>query len=214
MIKIKKFTFNPFQVNTFILWDETKECAIIDPGCYEQYEKEQLLQFIDDERLKPVSLINTHSHIDHIIGNHFVAGKYGLKLATHEDGKRYVEHAGQSAHVYGFEGVTFIQPELFVKEGERVGFGNSSLAVIETPGHAEGSICLISEEQKFVIVGDVLFLQSIGRTDLPGGDFNLLLQNIKEKLFTLDDEYTVYCGHGPETKIGMEKVQNPFLQDL
>jgi len=214
MINIKKFAFNPFQVNTYVIFDETKECAIIDPGCYDEPEKEIINSFIAAEGLKPVVLINTHSHIDHIVGNEYISGKYGIRLTAHEDGINFISHSEKSASVYGFENAEFIEPQIFVKEGDVISFGNIHLRVIETPGHANGSICLVSEEDKFVIVGDVLFLQGIGRTDLPTGNYNQLLNSINEKLFILDDSYKVYSGHGPDTTIGFEKASNPFLVKL
>lgn len=214
MPEIKKLTFNPFQVNTFLLWDNTKECAIIDPGCYDEDEKSELRKFIEKNGLKPVVLINTHSHIDHIVGNEFVKQTWGLRVMAHTDGKRFAENAHQNAFIYGLSGVNFLTPEEHVGEGDTVRFGESELEVTETPGHADGSICLISHEENFVIVGDVLFYQGIGRTDLPTGNYDLLLKNIKEKLFTLPNNYTVYPGHGPETTIGFEKNSNPFLAKL
>jgi glyoxylase-like metal-dependent hydrolase (beta-lactamase superfamily II) len=214
MTEIKRFAFNPFQVNTYLLWDETKECAIVDPGCYEEEEKAALTGFIDEEGLKPVFLVNTHSHIDHIVGNKFISDTYGLAITAHGAGKRFAENAHQNAFIYGFSGVEFLPPQEPVKEGDKITFGNSELEVLDTPGHADGSICLVSHTDKFVIAGDVLFMQGIGRTDLPTGNYDLLLKNIKEKLFTLGNDYTVYPGHGPETTIGMEKNSNPFLMKL
>ncbi len=214
MTEIKRFTFNPFQVNTYLLWDETKECAIVDPGCYDEKEKSAITDFIEKEGLKPVVLVNTHSHIDHIVGNEFISEKYNLEITAHEAGKRFAENAHQNAFVYGFSGVGFLTPQKHLEEGDKVTFGSSELEVLDTPGHADGSICLVNHKDKFVIAGDVLFMQGIGRTDLPSGNYDLLLKNIKEKLFTLDNDYTVYPGHGPETTIGMEKNSNPFLVKL
>jgi glyoxylase-like metal-dependent hydrolase (beta-lactamase superfamily II) len=214
MISIKKFAFNPFQVNTYVLWDETKECAIIDPGCYGDEEINELTGFIEEQELKPVTLVNTHSHIDHIVGNEVIVKKYGLKIHAHNEGKRFAEHAPENAFIYGLSGVNFLIPENHIEEGDTIKFGKSELKVIETPGHADGSICLISDEQKFVIVGDVLFYQSIGRTDLPTGDYDLLMKNIRDKLFSLGEDYKVYPGHGPDTTIGLEKGSNPFLVKL
>ena len=214
MINIKKFTFNPFQVNTYILYDETKECIIIDPGCADSREQRQFNTFIESEELIPVRLLNTHSHIDHIAGNVFMSRKYGLKLEAHRDGRHFIEHSKENAFYYGFENFETILPEIHIQEGDTIRWGKSELQVIDTPGHAIGSVCFISHAQKFVIVGDVLFYQSIGRTDLPTGDYDLLIQNIRSKLLALPHEYTVYSGHGPETTIGFEAYANPFLADL
>jgi glyoxylase-like metal-dependent hydrolase (beta-lactamase superfamily II) len=213
MIHIRRFPFNPFQVNTYILWDETKECAIIDPGCYGQEEQDILTGFIRDNGLKPVRLINTHCHIDHIAGLAFVSREYGLKPEAHPDGTGFIRHAEKAGFIYGFDQLETIDPELPLNEGQVIKFGSSELHVIETPGHADGSVCFISHTDKFVITGDVLFAQSIGRSDLPTGDYDLLMKNIREKLLTLPGDYKVYPGHGPETTIGYEAYSNPFLND-
>ena len=211
MITIKKFVFNSFQVNTYVLFDETKDCVIIDAACYEDFEKEELVEYIEREGLKPVRLLYTHCHIDHILGNNFVADKYNLRLEIHRDGLPF--HKGVKNHgvAFGFDLEPLTEPGNFFKEGDKIKFGNSELEVLYTPGHADGSVCFLNRKQKFVIVGDVLFNQSIGRTDLPTGDYDLLIKSIREKLFTLPDDFTVYPGHGPETSIGFEKVNNPYL---
>jgi glyoxylase-like metal-dependent hydrolase (beta-lactamase superfamily II) len=213
MLQIRRFPFNPFQVNTYILWDETKECAIIDPGCYGTDEQEMLKGFIRDNGLKPARLLNTHCHIDHIAGLAFVNREYGLKPEAHPDGINFIRHSEKAGFIYGFDQLESIDPELPLKEGQLIQFGNSELNVIETPGHADGSVCFISHADKFVITGDVLFAQSIGRSDLPTGDYDLLIKSIREKLLTLPPDYKVYPGHGPETTIGYEAYSNPFLND-
>lgn len=212
MPNIHRFSFNPFQVNTFILWDETKECAIVDPGCYSKAEQDELRDFIRENGLKPVRLINTHCHIDHISGVAFVSREYGLKPEAHFDGIPFIRHSEKTSFIYGFDSLETTDPQLHLKEGDIIRFGNSELEVVEAPGHAAGSVCFISREGKFVITGDVLFHQSIGRTDLPTGDYDLLIRNIREKLLTLPPDYTVYAGHGPETTIGYEMYSNPFLE--
>jgi hydroxyacylglutathione hydrolase len=214
MLNIHRFPFNPFQVNTFIVWDETKECAIIDPGCYSQPEQEELKGFIAEKGLKPVRLINTHLHIDHIAGMAFASREYGLKPEAHFDGLPFIRHSEKTYFIYGFDSLETIDPQLPLAEGDIIRFGNSELEVIETPGHAAGSVCFISHSGRFVVTGDVLFHQSIGRTDLPTGDYDLLMKNIKEKLLTLPPDYKVYAGHGPETTIGYEAMSNPFLEGI
>jgi glyoxylase-like metal-dependent hydrolase (beta-lactamase superfamily II) len=214
MVNIRKFSFNPFQVNTFILWDETGECVIIDAGCSDESEQKEIAGFIADNRLKPVKLLNTHSHIDHIAGNAFISRKYGLKLEAHRDGAPFITHSDQNAFIYGFDNFETIQPEIHIQEGDVIRFGSSELHVIDTPGHAAGSVCFISHAENFVSGGDVLFYQSIGRTDLPTGDYDQLISNIFTKLLTLPKDYTVYSGHGPETTIGFESYANPFLTGL
>jgi glyoxylase-like metal-dependent hydrolase (beta-lactamase superfamily II) len=212
MITVEKFVFNPFQENTYILSDETGECVIIDPGCYDKREKDYLQDFIKTQNLKPVKSLFTHCHVDHILGNNFVAKTWGLKPEIHKAGLPFLVNGHQQGRIYGFEIEKNIEPENFIEEGDKIQFGNSELDVVYTPGHADGSICFISHTQKFVIVGDVLFRDSIGRTDFHTGDFDILMQSIHTKLFTLDDEFTVYSGHGPETTIGYEKVNNPFIR--
>lgn len=211
MIQIQGFTFNPFQENTYILYDETKECVIIDPGCSNKSEQEELVEFIKSEELKPIKLLNTHCHIDHVLGNTFIAKKYNLKLEIHKEDLQTLHSLPQVSHLYGLNAEASVEPEGFLNEGDKVKFGNSILDIVFTPGHSPGSICFISHQDKFVIGGDVLFYTSIGRTDLPNGDHGTLLASIREKLFTLPDDYVVFPGHGQETAIGFEKEHNPFV---
>ena len=213
MIKIQSFAFNGFQENTYVLFDESKKCIIIDPGCYEQNEKLELVRFIVDNELEPVKLINTHCHIDHVLGNRFVAEKWSLDLEMHELDQPTLRSVKDYCQLYGFHNYEESpEPSTFLKEGDKIHFGNSSLDVLFAPGHAPGHIVLYSKEQHFVIGGDVLFQMSIGRTDLPGGDYDTLISSIKEKLLPLDEQTKVYCGHGPSTTIGFEKANNPFLK--
>lgn len=213
MIKIQSFTFNGFQENTYVLFDESKKCIIIDPGCYEQNEKLELERFIVDNELEPVKLINTHCHIDHVLGNRFVAEKWSLDLEMHELDLPTLHSVKDYCQLYGFHNYEeSSEPSTFLKDGDKIHFGNSSLDVLFTPGHAPGHIVLYSNEQHFVIGGDVLFQMSIGRTDLPGGDYDTLINSIKDKLLPLDEQTKVYSGHGPSTTIGYEKTNNPFLK--
>ncbi len=212
MINIKIFEFNPFQVNTYILYDETKECVIIDAACFDDTEKEELAGFIKKENLTPVRLLTTHFHIDHILGNSFIYEKYGLKPEIHKTGEIFVNTVKEYGLTFGLHIDKVIKPEKFIEEGDIIKFGKSELTAVYTPGHAEGSLCFVSKEPEFVITGDVLFHGSVGRSDLPTGNHKLLLENIKNKLFTLGDEYLVYPGHGPKTRIWFEKKHNPFLK--
>lgn len=213
MINIHSFTFNPFEENTYILYDDTKECIIIDPGCYDEFEKEDLTDFVKKQELTPVKLLNTHCHIDHILGNSFIADKYGLELEINELELPILQGAPMAVQLYGIPNVEISpEPGKFLNEGDIVEFGNSKLDVLFTPGHSPGHIVLVSKEQKFVISADVLFYGSIGRTDLPGGDHNTLIDSIKTKLFPLGDDFQVHPGHGPTTNIGFERENNPFLQ--
>lgn len=213
MSLVAKFTFNPFQENTYILYDDTKECIIIDPGCFTQNEKDQLVRFIEEKKLKPVRLINTHCHLDHIFGNRFVAEKYNLELEIHKGEVPVLEAAPMVSANYG---IPFPEPSppasKFLEEGDIVKFGDTELEVLFTPGHSPASISFFCKKDKYVIAGDVLFQGSIGRTDLPGGDFPTLISVIKEKLFPLGDDVKVYSGHMGMTTIGAEKKSNPFLQ--
>jgi glyoxylase-like metal-dependent hydrolase (beta-lactamase superfamily II) len=212
-MNIKSFTFNTFQENTFVVYDKSKECIIIDPGCYSKKEEEELSEFIIEKELTPVKLINTHCHIDHILGNQFVTEKWDLELYMHKKDIPLLENAGVVAQMYGFEdyeGSPY--PKHFLAQDDTLTFGESSFKVLFTPGHAPGHVCLYSKENNLVIAGDVLFQGSVGRTDLPGGDHNTLINSIITQLFPLPNETQVFCGHGPATNLGYEKEHNPFLQ--
>lgn len=211
MIQIKKFVFNAFQVNTYLLYDETKECIIIDAACSTAEEEKALQDYIESNQLKPIMALNTHAHIDHILGNAFVCEQYNIKLGAHSGGEMYLETAPMVANTYGLHLKKTIRSHFEISDHELFAVGNSLIMILYTPGHAAGSVCIYCEEASFLISGDVLFYQSIGRTDLPGGDYDLLKNSIWQKLFVLPDETIVYPGHGPETNIGSEKVNNPFV---
>ena len=211
MITLKRFAFNPFQVNTYVLSDETHECVIIDAGMQGDNEEWMLTEYIKDHNLKPVMLLLTHAHIDHIIGNSFTADQYGLSLTAHKDCVPFLDNAIAYASTFGLTMDKVKSIDSFIDESTDIHFGNSKLKVLFTPGHANGSVCFYSPNDSFVITGDVLFNQSIGRTDLPTGNYDLLQKSIWDKLFTLPDETVAYPGHGPETTIGSEKINNPFV---
>ena len=211
-MKVKSFTFNQFQENTFVVYDNTKDCLIIDPGCYSENERTELRTFIMSEGLKPVKLINTHCHIDHVLGNKFVSELWDLELYIHKEDLPVLENVKDISGFFGFENYERSpSPKHFLAQGDTLNFGDSSFDILFTPGHAPGHICLYSKENNLLIAGDVLFNRSIGRTDLPGGDYNTLIKSIKTKLLPLDENTIVYCGHGPSTSIGKEKMSNPFL---
>ena len=210
MIYIKSFVFNPFMENSYILHDETKEAVIIDPGCYENYEKKELSDFIEDNELKVVRLLNTHCHIDHVFGNQYVKEKYNVPLSIHKDDSATLLSVKAYAPSYGFQHYEESMADTFLDEGDKVEFGNSSLGVLFVPGHAPGHIAFYNKDEGFIIGGDELYDGSIGRTDLPGGDFDVLIHSIHEKFFPLGDEMMVYSGHGSTTTIGKEKASNPF----
>ena len=211
MLKIKVFTFSPIQENTYLLYNEHKECIIIDPGCYFPEEQQELKAFLDSNHLTPKMLLNTHCHLDHVFGNKFVAKTYGLKLHLHPKEEVVLQFAPTSGLMYDMPFDNYTGEFIFLKEGDRINLGENELKVIEAPGHSPGSICFYCKEQNFLIGGDVLFNGSIGRTDLPGGDYNTLIKNIKDKIFVLPDDVVVYSGHGAVTTIGNEKKYNPFV---
>ncbi len=211
MITIQAFTFSPIQENTYILYNEQGKAIIIDPGCYFTNEEEMLKKFVTEKKLQPVQLVNTHCHLDHVFGNRFVANTYGLELFIHPLEEKVLAFAPQSGQMWGLAFDNYSGPLHFIEEGEQLMLDNDVLDIIHTPGHSPGSICFYSKAQGFIIGGDVLFKQSIGRTDLPGGDYDTLINSIKEKLMVLPDETVVYNGHGPSTTIGYEKRNNPFL---
>ena len=212
MVTIQSFTFNPFQENTYLAYDETKECIIVDPGCYDESENLILHNFIKKNHLNPVALVNTHCHLDHIFGNKFVAETYKLSPIMHKLDKPILEYAPLAAKTYGVHLETPPKASHYIEEGDFITFGNSKFDIIFTPGHSPGHICLVNEEENIILSADVLFHLSIGRTDLPMGSHETLLKSIKEKLLILDNNIVVYPGHGPNTTIGFEKTNNPFLK--
>lgn len=212
MLNVACFTFNPFQENTYLLFDDSGACIIFDPGCFFAQEKEELIRFITENGLKPERLINTHCHIDHIFGNRFIAETYGLQLETHAGEQVVLEYAAQAAAMFG---ISYPEPSpmpgRFIEDGDWITLGASRLQAILAPGHSPASLCFFAPEERLLIAGDVLFQGSIGRTDLPGGDYDTLIRSIETRLLPLGDEVTVYPGHGPETTIGVERRSNPFL---
>ncbi len=211
MLKIKAFVFSPIQENTYVLYNGSGDCIIIDPGSYFPEEKDELSTFITQSGLKPVMLLNTHCHLDHVFGNKFVAETYGLTLQIHEKEKIMLDLASASGLMYQMPFDNYVGELIYLKEGDKVRLGEDELEVIEAPGHSPGHICFYCARQNFVIGGDVLFNRSIGRTDLPGGDHQTLINSIRDKLFVLPGETIVHSGHGQETTIGEEKLYNPFL---
>lgn len=210
MISVKTFVFNQFAENTYILYDDSGECAIIDPGCYGSEEEKELVEFIEHESLRPVLLLNTHCHIDHVLGNKFIKEHYNLALQIPEHDKTTYDAVPTYAGVYGFPGYEHTPEDRLIKENEIINFGHSTLKSVFLPGHTIGHQAFINVEANICLAGDVLFDGSIGRTDLPGGDFDTLINSIQKTLFAYPDEMTVYPGHGPTTTIGREKKTNPF----
>lgn len=212
MLTIKSFVFNPIQENTYVLSDQKDACCLIDPGCYFGNERTALSEYITQEGLQPEILLNTHCHLDHIFGNKFVYDTWNLPLHLHEKEKPVLENAPAAGLRWGLPFENYRGELVFLIEGERVKLGDNELKVLFLPGHSPGSIGFYCEAQGFLIGGDVLFRGGIGRTDLPGGDHDTLLQSIREQLWPLPDEVIVYPGHGEPTTIGWEKKNNPFLR--
>lgn len=213
MIEIKQFEFNDFQENTYVVWDDSFKCMIVDPGCYSEIEKSILKKFIIEKKLTPVLLVNTHCHIDHVLGNNFVSEEWNLTLHLHKDELKTYEETGRWADFFGIVTKEIPKKLEFIDETKKLNFGNSNFDILFTPGHSIASLSFYNKEQNFIIAGDVLFNRSIGRTDLPGGNHQLLLDSIRQKFFTLPEDCIVYCGHGPSTIIGEEKKYNPFLNN-
>ena len=215
MAAVTSFAFNPFQENTYIVFDATKECVIIDPGCFHESERKMLINYLSKEGLKPVRLLNTHCHLDHIFGNQFIFDEYGLLPEIHEGELPVLESYPMVAEKYG---VPNAQPSplpiRYIKNGEEISFGESKMKALLTPGHSPASLSFYFEPEGFVIAGDVLFYESIGRTDLPGGDYDTLIASIQRELLPMKDETIVFSGHGPQTTIGHERQNNPFLRGI
>lgn len=211
MLKIEKFVVNPLGENSYIVSDGTGECIFIDPGFYYGEEHDEVKDYIQENRLRPVKITNTHCHFDHIMGVEFVRNEFKVPFYAHAGDGFWVEKAVSQGEMFGFEMNPVLPPDGFLAENDFVDFGNTRLQIIHIPGHSPGHVVFYSEMDKILIAGDVLFYGSIGRTDLPGGNYDTLISNIKNKLFILPDDTVVYCGHGPETTIGFEKRTNPFL---
>ena len=212
MLKVKSFEFSPIQENTYILYNEFNECIIIDPGCYSDAEKDTLAAFITAMELVPKMLLNTHCHLDHIFGNKFVAEKYNLIPAFHRGEKPVFDDGPTRGLMFNMPFDNFTGEPTYLEEGTDIMLGADKMKILLTPGHSPASLSFYSEKDEFVISGDALFLNSIGRTDLPGGNHELLIKSIKDKLLTLPPETIVFSGHGPTTTIGKEMQLNPFLQ--
>lgn len=212
MLTIQKFTFSPIQENTYVVYNDQGDCCIIDPGCYFGNERQELKEFIEENQLTPKYLLNTHCHLDHVFGNKFVHDTWGLTLHLHEKDKVVLDHAPTSGLKWGLPFDQYKGDLIYLREGDTIRLGADQLNILFTPGHSPGSVSFYCSAQHFILSGDVLFERSIGRTDLPGGDFEVLAQSIRTQLYTLPDETVVYSGHGDETTIGSEKLHNPFVK--
>ena len=212
MLQVHCFTFNAFAENTYIVYDDTKTCAVVDPGCYEPHEQAALSNFIEKQDLQITHLINTHAHIDHVLGNHYVQATYNVPLALHTQEVPILQAATQYAASYGFTAYQPIEAEKLLSAGDTIPLGKTQLTVLHVPGHSPGHIALYSQQDKLCFSGDVLFQGSIGRTDLLGSNHTLLLQSIHQQLWPLGDEVVICPGHGPKTTIGKEKKNNVYCQ--
>lgn len=209
---IKTFTFNPFQENTYLVYDETNEAVIIDAGCLQNAEKQSIKKFLDDNKLTLKRVINTHLHLDHQFGNKFIYNTYGIKPEASIEDEFLLDNVIAQARSFGFP-IEEDAQDLggYITENQEIKFGNSTLVSIHVPGHSPGSLAFYSEKDGVIFSGDVLFQGSIGRTDLPQGNYATLILSITKKLLPLPDSTIVYCGHGPSTTIGFEKKNNPYL---
>ena len=214
-MKIKRFEFNMFPVNCYIIWDDTEEAMIIDPGCYYEEEKQALKTFIQGKNLKVKHILNTHLHLEHIFGNRFASEQYNLPIEANQADEFWMEEAPKQTRMFGFEWKETPAPiGKYLHDGDIITFGNTKLEAIHVPGHSPGSLVYYSAADHCMFAGDVLFQGSIGRADLTGGNFDELIEHICSRLFVLPDETIVYPGHGAPTTIGIEKVENPFFRSL
>ncbi|WP_337866155.1 MBL fold metallo-hydrolase [Ignavibacterium sp.] len=215
MLRVKSFEFNLFNEKTYIVWDEqTMQAAVIDPGCYDDFEQEEIKSFIEQEKLNLVLLLNTHCHIDHILGVSFIKENFNPKYLAPERDLPLLQNAAAQGQMFGFEIFSLPEPDEFISEEKIIKIGSEELIPLFTPGHTAGEYCFYSAKNKICITGDVLFHQSIGRTDLWGGDYNTLIESIRKKLLTLPVDTRIFPGHGIESTIGIERKQNPFLQNI
>ena len=216
MLSVKTFIFNSIQVKTYVVYNENKECVIIDAGNLERFEDEQILNYIEKSGLKPLMLLNTHSHIDHVMGNKVIAEKYNIELAASPIEKPFYDKVWMFAAAFGinFTQDRCLTPTIDLVDGQIIKIGNDELKVLSTPGHAPGHVCFYDEKDGIVFTGDTLFYRGVGRWDLPGGNYNQLEKSLLNVLYKLPDNTIAYCGHGPQTRIGDEKRNNPEINSF
>ena len=209
-MQLEQFIFNSFQTRCCVVWDADKRCTITDPGCSSEKELEQLTGFIAEKDLMPVCILLTHGHFDHILGVSKLAGKYGIPVYMHPEERFTLENNTYFSTMFGIP-----VPEEFVSsdvaDGDIIEVGAMKFEVISTPGHTRGGVCYYERENKTLICGDTIFAGAIGRTDVPGGDYDTLMKSIFEKVMTLDSDVTIFPGHGPESDLATEGMTNPFL---
>lgn len=212
MIKLEKFVFNPFQVNTYLLSDGNGEGYIIDPACYDENEKRTMISYVKDNGLHIKAIINTHCHVDHILGVEFVREQLNARFYCSEEEQFIIDNSIAQGEFFGLSVKRPAKPDLYISEKTEIVLNDKEIKIIHVPGHSPGSLCFFLEDESKLFSGDALFSGSIGRTDLPGGNYQLLVNGIREKLLIIPDDVEVYPGHGPSTTIGSEKLTNPFLQ--
>lgn len=212
MTKVYQLTFGPFAENTYVIADDELNALIIDPGMYHLEENVQFFEFINSHQLKPHRLLLTHAHLDHVFGVNWINKTYGLTPEIHHDDQMIYESAEVVAKQYGLNMNQLVSSKVSLVHGQVFEFGGSIFTIIHTPGHSPGSVCFSNDDEGYIVSGDVLFQGSIGRTDLPGGDYDTLMRSINEHIITLNEDTIVYSGHGPVTTVGQEKFSNPFLQ--
>jgi hydroxyacylglutathione hydrolase len=212
MLTVECFSFNPFSENTYLIYNDHKECVIVDPGCYDHREQAVLKKYIDDQGLSPKYIFLTHTHIDHVMGLHFVKSTYQIPIIAHPLAAKGIGTTELVAKLYGLS-IDLPPPiDEFKTEADLLQLGTSAFQLLFCPGHAPDHLVLYAPQDGFAIVGDVIFNGSIGRTDLPGGDYETLMKSIHEQLLILPSETVLYPGHGPETTIKQEITNNPFLK--
>jgi glyoxylase-like metal-dependent hydrolase (beta-lactamase superfamily II) len=212
-MQVKIFYFNELRVCTYLLWDNTQECVIVDCGCGNENECSRMKKFIADNHLKPILLLNTHGHFDHAMGNAFLVKTYGIKSYIHAGDEKWLLQTAEIAANYGYKVENPPAPSAYLEDGQIIRFGQSQLQVLHTPGHTKGSVCFYASEDNFILSGDLLFQGCIGRTDLPGGDYDEIMESLFKKILPLPESTAVYPGHGPATTIHEEKLTNPFITE-
>ncbi len=211
MLSFKKFVFNPFGVNTYLLFNETKEAVIIDAANSSASENKELLDFVKRNKLSIKYLLNTHCHVDHMMGNAFCKKEFGADFLAHKEEVPLIERAVEMGAAFGMSVEKPEHPDGFIEDGQEIIFGATVLKAFHVPGHSPGSLAYYIPEENMLFAGDVIFRGSIGRTDLPGGDFDTLISSIRNKILSLDEEVVIYSGHGEKTSVSQEIKTNPFL---
>ena len=214
MIQIHSFCFNPFQENTYILFNDEKEAIIIDPGMYTRIDFKQFTNFIEEQQLTPRLLLNTHCHLDHVFGNNFVHENYGLTAHFHKNEQLVIDRLPEASAKWGIPTEAYKGSVQYLEANEIIHFGKDQFKCLFTPGHSPGSLCFYNELQQFIIGGDLIFMDGVGRTDLPGSNPTDLINSIRTEIMPLKDDLMIYSGHGPETSLGREKLYNPYIKHI